>query len=249
MTIEDLDYCTQLAVALKPAARPVLMSSAPAPAAEAAAGCVEKTYSVMLSISAIPRVRKFKLGPDATGQQILDAAVRYWELQKIDLEVAVTDLDEETSTLVPLEAKLDRLDLSYLRTLAICLQVIADPAPLSTSRRNSTIRRSSRRLSVHAPQPPKGAAPADAEYSFIVQQRGTTLHIGFGPTATVKDARAKVPETLGLPGPDHVTLFFAGKALSETFVLNRLRLGKQSITVYVRDTAEMLLVTARAMTD
>jgi hypothetical protein len=203
----------------------------------------------MLSISPIPRVRKFKVGPDATGRDILDLAIRYWQPQVIDLELAVTDLDEETSTLVALETKLGTLELSYPKTLAICLPGTADPAPVATSNRNSTMRRNSRRVSVRlaGTQNPAASAPVEVEYSFLVQPKATALLIGFGPTATIKDAKARVAERLGFPGPDYVTLFFAGKALKETFVLNRLRLGKQSITVYVRDTAELQIVTARAM--
>jgi hypothetical protein len=264
MNIEDVEYATQLPVFLKPApcpgpalrapataAPPVPTSRAPPTTARPAptAGGVENMYSVMLSTSVIPRVRKFRLGPDATGKDILDTAIKYWELQKIDLELAVTDLDEETSTLVPLETKLGGLDLSYPRTLAVCTAGTADPAPVAISRRNSTIRRDSRRPSVYLSGAPKPEAPApgEAEYSFLVQQKVTTLVIAFGPTATVKDAKPKVAERLRLPGPDYVTLFFAGKALKETFVLSRLRLGKQSITVYVRETAELMLITARAM--
>jgi hypothetical protein len=64
---------------------------------------------------------------------------------------------------------------------------------------------------------------------------------------TVKTAKVMVAKYLGLAGPESVTLLFKGRALAEVFVLSRLRIGNASISVYVRDATEVLLVTGRAM--
>jgi hypothetical protein len=62
----------------------------------------------------------------------------------------------------------------------------------------------------------------------------------------VKEARQKVADHLTV-SIDAITLLFMGKSLREQFVLHHLRMGDQAITVYIREMAEMLLVTARGM--
>jgi hypothetical protein len=47
---------------------------------------------------------------------------------------------------------------------------------------------------------------------------------------------------------EHITLLFSGKALKEYFKLSRLRTGNKPISVYVKDTGDILLRSAKAMT-
>jgi hypothetical protein len=47
-----------------------------------------------------------------------------------------------------------------------------------------------------------------------------------------------------VPSEDAVTLIFIGKALKDTFLLNRLRIGDGVITVCIRDDQAVLLLTA-----
>jgi hypothetical protein len=66
----------------------------------------------------------------------------------------------------------------------------------------------------------------------------------FSKKATIGNARTKVAEKLSLD-PGAVTLLFAGNTLQDRYIIDRLRIGEQKITVYIKDDNEVLLLTAK----
>jgi hypothetical protein len=70
--------------------------------------------------------------------------------------------------------------------------------------------------------------------------------LSFDKRDTVEIAKKRVAEHFGV-SPKDITLIFGGKALKSGFVLNRLRIGSNFITVYITDTSLLLLKTGAAM--
>ncbi|MDR0738896.1 MAG: hypothetical protein LBF33_01930, partial [Oscillospiraceae bacterium] len=66
--------------------------------------------------------------------------------------------------------------------------------------------------------------------------------------ATVGEARKVVATALQAEEVGDISLFLTGKALKDGFPLKRLRIGKREITIYKKDTATLVLLTARAAT-
>jgi hypothetical protein len=84
---------------------------------------------------------------------------------------------------------------------------------------------------------------------FLVQGKPEEerFSLPFQKSSSVRDAREQVKIRLGQPSLDYITLLFNGKALKDEFLLSRLRLGTTAITVYVKDTTEVVLTTVKAM--
>ena len=97
---------------------------------------------------------------------------------------------------------------------------------------------------------PKDAPNPRLECKFTVQRPGEstsqiiTRH--FDNTARISDAKHILSEEFGVP-VDYITLLFGGRPLTNGMLLSRIRLHNKSITVYIKDISEIILVTAKGL--
>jgi hypothetical protein len=68
-------------------------------------------------------------------------------------------------------------------------------------------------------------------YKFIHSRDGENFELSLKPTETIWDVKAAIQKKYGLAERSDVTLLFAGKALLDQFVLERLRIGSTKIVV------------------
>ncbi|MDR1628052.1 MAG: hypothetical protein LBR79_04690 [Oscillospiraceae bacterium] len=100
-----------------------------------------------------------------------------------------------------------------------------------------------------APSSPDGLNDS-GEYTFKVTNEDKKIKpftLKFGKGDTVAKAKIEVAKKLNLSGPEYVTLQFGGKPLKEAFVISRLRIGEEEISVFMKDNSEVLLLTAKSM--
>jgi hypothetical protein len=102
----------------------------------------------------------------------------------------------------------------------------------------------------HAPAPqlpndPETNDPNLTRVLFKIDQRDQEVRLVFTKKQKVEDARTRIAALVGVD-PAAISLLFGGKALKEQFILDRLRVGEQGISIYIKDDAEVLLVTAKA---
>jgi hypothetical protein len=107
----------------------------------------------------------------------------------------------------------------------------ADLPPAPTSLRHSIVR-------AEVPLPTRD----EIAVKFTVAGSGEAPFTKvFRKEETMKVAREAVAQDLGLDDKE-ITLLFAGKPFADEFVLGRLRIGSQAVTVYVKQKAEVLLL-------
>jgi len=80
----------------------------------------------------------------------------------------------------------------------------------------------------------------------VPQKNGRAFTLGFPKGQTVKNAQARVSAELERP-PDDITLLFSGKAFKDTFVLDRLRIGKLPVTLVIQEISEVQVPARQAM--
>jgi hypothetical protein len=118
-----------------------------------------------------------------------------------------------------------------------------------TSTMTSTANASLHRTTSGKPPPladdPEPRDSSETRLLFKIEQQGQEVRILFAKKETIADAKAKVGAKLGID-PGAITLLFAGKALQDRFVIDRLRVGEQGINVYIKDDTEVLLLTGKA---
>jgi hypothetical protein len=91
--------------------------------------------------------------------------------------------------------------------------------------------------------------PDELKIPFVVPKPiDRKFNLVFTKMETVRTARMRVAEYLEFE-LDEITLMFGGKSFKDEFVLGRLRLGTQPITVYVKQKAEVLLLSYRGRRD
>jgi len=215
------------------------------------------TYQVTILVGVIPRIFRVTLDTDATVAD-LEIAARQQKniaLGGLDLEVVLGDhMDNEYQTLSK-NQRLNTLNFDGL-DLGIRLQGVAssdadhevpEEELLTFSYDDALLL--SPASATQAQVPPPGAAPVGTPYRFTVPTRGIEeLTLYFAAGATVLDAKKIIAEHFGSStAATDVTLLFSSKALRDGFVLDRLRIGNGIITVYPKETAEVLIVTAKAM--
>jgi hypothetical protein len=92
---------------------------------------------------------------------------------------------------------------------------------------------------------PETNDPNETRVLFKIEQRAQEVRLVFTKKAKVGDARKRIADLLGAE-PGAITLLFSGKALQDTFIVDRLRVGAQGINVYIKEETEVLLLTAKA---
>jgi hypothetical protein len=198
----------------------------------------------------IPRLGRFTLPVDATLGEIEAEVKGKWDLGTIETEFALVDPISGSNRRVPNSTKLsdinhDQYEL-FLRP-AGTQDYLGDDDGGNVEASDGESRAMA---SVHVTVPRVVVRKSEGEVQlrFKIPQRGDGCEVtlGFSKKATVKEARKKVANHLGV-SIDAITLLLAGKPLREQFVLHRLRAADQAITVYVREIAEILLVTAKGV--
>jgi hypothetical protein len=91
---------------------------------------------------------------------------------------------------------------------------------------------------------PEPTDPSEMRLRFKIEQRGEDVRLVFPKTATIANARVRIAEKLAID-PGTVALLYAGKALQDKFLIDRLRIGEQGITVYIKDDTEVVLQSVR----
>jgi hypothetical protein len=204
---------------------------------------------VILLIGFVPRNATFKIDATKTLADLLPHVVARFGVQDLAVEFVSGDLYEENWSFLPLTTPIAEVpDKSALEVL--CLREAsaitpdapgADPMAGLYSTLATTV----------APSAPAAQDGVEAEpepgipYRFDIPDRGVRT-FRFDATAKVANARKRIAQEYSLPSEDAVTLIFIGKALKDTFLLNRLRIGDGVITVCIRDDQAVLLLTAKA---
>jgi hypothetical protein len=199
--------------------------------------------TVFLLIGIIPRMATFRKDASQTLADLAPDVIAKWKLGALEFEFVVGDSSEDIWRVVPrstliadVPAKGDSEDLG----VRAASYLSEDPVPIddSPSLFNTLSTTQGRRLPLV--EDPGTGTP----YRFIIgDRREQTLCFESG--AKVLNARQRLAQALGVP-EDAVSLLLAGRALKDTFLLSRFRVGNDSITVCVRDETPVILVTARA---
>jgi hypothetical protein len=197
-------------------------------------------YAIYLQIGTIPRMRRIKLPPTATVADAEERARAIWELGELDVQVVLMDLANDTSEIVPKTEQMSALDLQTYMFTVVKAASLADTGPSDFVAVDRPMRDDPRLCCDDA------EIPGEVLYCFRVVSLGTELRMSFPPGATIRDAKVRIAGRCDVP-PGDVTLLFSGKLLKDGFILNRLRIGDQKITVRLPDTSELLCLTARAL--
>jgi hypothetical protein len=228
----------QLGRSTRPAPQVTPPKSEPPKAKQAPVPPQTLVVPVTLLFGIVPRRLRFQLPGDITVEGVLAAAKARWELEGIDVDLVFGDPTEENWRPLPPGTTVASLDLTSGEEFGVQHKELGlhqtEALSMSFTRKAS---------GVIPAAPQTGAA-----YRFSIAQRGIDeMILYFAQGQTVGDAKVRLAAYFELPGPEYVTLLFLGKQLKDSFKLERLRLGERPIIVSLRDTADILLVTARAL--
>jgi hypothetical protein len=198
-------------------------------------------YRIGRLLGVVPRFGKFKFPKSTTLADVLPEARARWSLGDLAMEFVLMDVDG-LYTPLPLTEQIGNIDHVE------CSLMIRE-ADCSTEASDAT-------ASVTRPGHPAEAAvgladdpePADADtvrLLFRIERNNASVRWAFPAKETVGTVREGVAAKLGV-AREAVTLLFIGKALQDKFLIGRVRAtGEQGITVYIREEAEVLLLTAK----
>jgi hypothetical protein len=198
--------------------------------------------SFTLLIGPIPRQSKFDADSAGTLGDLKEKVRERFGLADVPFDFAIGDLENDEMTCLPPSTVIGTIEVSETRALGI-VAAGASPSvvPVDAPSLNRQLQTSLR------PAPAAAAAGANLSVSFAVLGEDP-FSLEFPPKATVRDAKRLVAD-LRNTTPAFATLLFGGKALNDTFLLGRLRLGGTPISVHLKDAGEVLLVTAGSMRD
>jgi hypothetical protein len=182
---------------------------------------------------AIPKKKRLRLPAGSTAQQVEELARAEWQLGDVNLDVVVEDTLENTKERVEKDARVALIDLGPGKRLAVISTVEMVAVSEDEAASFATLGRS------EIPD----LKPGETIYSFTVN--GQIYPLKFGANATVGQARAKLAQAIGVESPEKLNLMAGGKALKDTYLLNRLRLGDKALSVFVPDESEILVLSAR----
>jgi hypothetical protein len=193
--------------------------------------------NIALLVRVIPRFRRFMVTSRTTLRQLEPTVRSEWQLQDISTDFALIDGDCEITQRLSLDTAVGTLAFSADAQLAVVQSVQV--------------------LEVHdvggeRPNPPiavehSGTSEGELEIKFQLLSDGSHFTLRFGKNATIGDARTEVGKHVGVSSSEFITLLLQGKALKDGILLNRLRIGANSIAVYVKDMTEVLLTSAFAL--
>jgi hypothetical protein len=191
-----------------------------------------RSYAVTCLQGGQIRCAKFPASAGATINDIAPDVCRRWQLSPGVFDFGLCDLDSDTTTLVPMDRKLEDIDADRFN-----LVVAPKGSFLSTEL-------------VGVPTQPAVEINTDDLFStlnsFVVnfQRMGedTQFALQFRKTDTIRAAKRIVAMYLGLTGPECVILALKGRALGDAFAMSKVRVANLPIKVLVKATSDRVLV-------
>jgi hypothetical protein len=183
--------------------------------------------TVILRTRVVPRQCKITVAANSTLQVIEPILRGKWSLEEIDIEFQLGSFETDDWRVLPKETVIGSIDLTN---------------------GDLTVTEAARAVSVspiEAFQQPESAADK-WEYHFVLPGFDEPVTISLPSGSTALAARTEVARLLKVE-IENVTMLFGGKAVRDGFLLERMQLRGRPFTAYVRDTSEVLLLTAAAM--
>jgi hypothetical protein len=175
--------------------------------------------SVMLKISTVPRISRFRVPYESDLTFIETLARSTWKLGDIPIEFQFGSFDTDEWTVIPKETKVNTIQFDQGDlTVAQAAQVVVASSVIV----------------------PEDSSAESGEYRFVIQDRKDALLLRFPKGSDILAARTQLATELGVE-LDLIKLLFCGKALKDAFLLDRLHLAGRPITVYVKDMGEVYL--------
>jgi hypothetical protein len=191
------------------------------------------TVSVTNMMRQIPLTMNFAFGPGDTLGAIRADVVAKFKLGSRDFDFVVGDLVSEAMTVLALTTEIRSIGLTSENSLAVVdhgrfSPITVDAVPIMQQFRVSIA---------------KPGSPVVIQFRIPGEEQ---FSVEFPPGAAVSAARAAVAERKSV-SVDFITLMIGGKALHDAFLIERLRIGANPVTVYIKDMSEVLLLTAKAL--
>ncbi|GMB10323.1 MAG: hypothetical protein NkDv07_0124 [Candidatus Improbicoccus devescovinae] len=205
--------------------------------------------NVMSLIGIIPRYWTINITQASKISDIIKEASNKFNLDKLELECCVGDCEREEYAIVsPSDLAIKHLNTPGYDTNLFFIR----PATTLTFESYSTEDEFNRTVSSLQSQQPRpvnqpsqpAPAPAQGETPITFEVKDEIIAYNFPDTATVQTAKEKLAQRYSVK-PEDVTLFFANKALKETFLLKRLRIKDNKIAVTITDYNPVLLFSVK----
>jgi hypothetical protein len=207
----------------------VIGASAP-PTPAAAPAPVLKELAVILLLGFIPRLANFRFDPNKTLADFAPEVIKKWDLGDLEIEFVAGLASEENWRVLPRSTLIaDVPGKGDEESLAVreASSLTPDPVSANTSLLCSTL---TTRYVSPTPLIPDDSVQSGTPYNFDLMDRGLRTYY-FDATAKVLDAKQRIVGDYKVPSIERVTLLLSGKALKDTFLLSRLRVGDGVITV------------------
>jgi hypothetical protein len=152
-------------------------------------------------------------------------------------------IDEALAAMLPKTARIDGLDLrqcilrARIGADAVAVAAVADAVAVAAA---VPARAARRRASARAS--PAGG-PTVAVNFVLAGPEPEPFALELSPMQTVRDMKRSVLSDLGRPEDTVIEVLFAGKALRDDFILERLRIGSDTVFVYLKADKKFLLQT------
>jgi hypothetical protein len=206
-----------------------------------------RSVRVGIATEAVPRIACFTFPAGTTVGEALTIVCEKYRVSG-DVQFVLEQRSTEQREYPPPTTLIDSLDLDCYDVLIAAakppvVEVVTTPASRGLDQAEPP--EDMMVLSTVGSRPAKPEANT-MEYTFACDQRNETFAVGFERGKTVKDARIAIATRYDMDF-EFVTLVYGGKPLRDTFILDRLRIGKQKISVYLKGQSEVVLMTAAAM--
>jgi hypothetical protein len=195
----------------------------------------ESDVQIGLATGVIPRYARFKVRLSDPISSAEGLVRQKWNIGAMQIQFALLDGDTGVQTPIAVATAFQDIDFDQ-NTLIVVQRPAEEPPPAAAAGPVDD--------GVHAPD---AVGANGIVLRFKKTSDGVAFSLGFAKDETVRDAKMAVAHHCRVPSLDYITLLLLGKALQDTYVLGRLRLGNREIAVYVKDTSEVLLTSAIAM--
>jgi hypothetical protein len=199
-----------------------------------------------LETDGIPLLATLSFDVDAPLSEVLAKFAARWP-RPYEVDLVLEDKETGVRTFPDLAARVDTLDLAHNyvivthpRPTEVLVESNPVRAPVHEEDESEAVILRTGSVRVNREQ------PSGVTYSFSCEQRQDEFSLSFERGKTVGDARNAVAAHYSLDS-EFVTLLHAGKPLKDGFLLDRLRIGRQAIRIYLKGASEVLLLTAAAM--
>jgi hypothetical protein len=205
-----------------------------------------ESYIIWLIIGIVPRKGTFSFQPNDSLEAIEPFLKAKWGIDDFEMEFVLLHVESDTRHVIPKntvlsEIQMDaehRLSLREATTISIDVGVeLMESEPKFGRKRvaNDSFGSTASRC-----------VPRENQLQLLFKlstDEENPFPLVFAKGQTVRHAREKVAQMFECT-PEDVTFLYSGKSLKDTFVLDRLRVGTNSITVCLRETEAVMLYTA-----